>query len=47
MMIFPSIKSLYKNNNNIINPKTNSLTQMYTMSFQTIFILVQFTPILR
>ena len=40
-------KALYKNNNNIINLTTNSLSQIYTMSFQTIFILDQFSPILR
>ena len=46
-LIFPSIKALYKNNNNIINLTTNSLTQICMISIQTMFILLQFSLILR
>ena len=45
--MFPSIKDLYKYNNNNINPKTNFFIQMYMTSIETIFNLVQFSPILR
>ena len=44
--MFPSIKDLYKYNNNI-NPNTNFFIQMYMTSIETIFNLVQFSPILR
>ena len=47
MMKDLSIEALYKNNSNIINLTTNSLTQIYTISIQTMFILVQFSLILR
>ena len=44
--MFPSIKDLYKYNNNI-NPNTNFFIQMYMTSIETIFNLVLFSPILR
>ena len=44
--MFPSIKDLYKYNNNI-NPNTNFFIQMYMTSIETNFNLVWFSPILR
>ena len=41
------MKALYKNNNNIINLTTNSLTQICMISILTMFILLQFSLILR
>ena len=45
--MFPSNKAYQKNNNNRINPTTHFLIQTYMTSIKTIFILVQFSPILR
>ena len=45
--MFPIIKAYLKNNNNRINPTTTFLIQIYMTSIKTIFILVQFSPILR